>query len=218
MIGTLPPSGLVPVQPLAYCAMRASNNIVLNSALSDGFNGGTSLWLSPLLAQNPNLPANTQSWSLNLTARADLASANFRDVRPSSSFASDAGLLQLGRNMGQAIVPDVNGGQTSAIMAFNYQVIRTGSGNINVNAGRSVQLLNPFAAIYTAGTQVANPTTVVTANDFVLPVLTSNLSNGTLGPAQQAYPAQYRMAGGNVSISAGHNIERLTRNSTWSNR
>jgi hypothetical protein len=75
-------------------------------------------------------------------------------------------------------------------------------------------LLNPFASIYTAGTQVADPTAVFAPGDFVTPVLTSSISNGGLGTVQanQTYPAQYAMAGGNVTLHAGENIERKTQN------
>src|SRR5262249_22360440 len=54
-----------------------------------------------------------------------------------------------------------------------YQVIRTGTGDIDISAGRDVQLRNPFATIYTAGTQVANPASVMSPNDFFVPALVS---------------------------------------------
>ena len=58
-----------------------------------------------------------------------------------------------------------------------------------------MQLLNPLATIYTAGTQAAG------RSDFDLPVL--YVGTGTQNPI---YPAQYSLGGGNVSISAQHDI------------
>lgn len=88
-------------------------------------------------------------------------------------------------------------------------MIRTGSGDIDIHAGRSVQLLNQFATIYTAGTRVANPTL---DGLFDLPSLSQNGMDSSLGVTQQSYPAFFTVAGGNVSIVAGQNIEHLTRN------
>jgi filamentous hemagglutinin len=194
--------------------LRAAGNIVLNNAISDGFNGGSNLWLSPLLANNALLPDNAESWSYRFTAGADTASAGFRETLPLSSLADTAGFLQLGKNMGNALAIGGNNALTSSLIGNNYNVIRTGSGDIDVSAARSVQLLNPFASIYTAGTQVANPTAIFAPNDFIVPVLTGNLNSGNLGAPQQTYPAQYSLAGGNVNIQAGSNIERLTRNNS----
>ena len=68
--------------------IRASNNLIFYNSLSDGFDGtaafnanhgaGQPLYTAPLLAFNPLLPANAQSYSYNLTAGADFTSANGR--------------------------------------------------------------------------------------------------------------------------------------------
>ena len=122
--------------------------------------------------------------------------------------------MQLGKNAGSATVQDGAEALTSTLIEKLYQVIRTGSGDIDIHAGRSVQLLNPFASIYTAGTQVADPTKVLTAGDFIVPLLESGIQQGNLGSAQQVYPAQYSMAGGNLIITAGEDIERKTVNNS----
>lgn len=197
--------------------LRASDNLVFHNALSDGFNGGSSLWLSPLMANNSQLPANMQSWSLRLGAGADFSAASFREVRSLDELGETAGFVQLGKNRGSATAP--SGGQnatTSSAIGNGYQVIRTGSGDIDVHAGRSIQFLNPFAAIYTAGTQVADPTTLFTTGDFQVPILSMSpsLTQTSLGAVQQTYPAQYSMAGGNVTLDAGLDIERKTRNNS----
>jgi filamentous hemagglutinin len=196
--------------------LRARDNIDLFNAISDGFAGGPSLWLSPLVAHNPLLPANTQSWSYRFTAGADFTAANPSAVRNLGA-TENAGMIRLGKNAGAATASGGANALTSSAIANRFQVIRTGSGFIDLHAARSVQLLNPFASIYTAGTQVANPTSVFAPNDFVTPILvptSGTLSNGSLGAIQQNYPAQYAMAGGDVTIRAGENIERKTRNTS----
>jgi hypothetical protein len=203
--------------------MRAYGSLRFFNSLSDGFAdssvGGNNqtaseFWLSPLANNNPNLPDNTESWSFRLTAGADLASASFRSVQDTSALGASAGMLELGRNTGGATVTGGNNALSASLVPNNFQVIRTGSGSIDVHAGRSVRLLNPFASIYTAGTQVADPNSVRAANDFVVPILTSSVGQGALGAVQQTYIAQYSMAGGNLSIQAGQNLERLTANNS----
>ena len=90
-------------------------------------------------------------------------------------------------------------------------MIRTGTGDISVNAGRDVQFLNIFATIYTAGAAVDDPTM---GGTFAPPDISSSflaVSTGALGAVQQLYPAQYSSAGGNVSIYAQNDITHLTR-------
>ncbi len=194
--------------------LRAAQDLVFLNSLSDGFAGGPNLWLSPLIAQNPNLPVNLQSYSLNLTAGADLNAAHTGAVTALSSLAPNKGSLLLGKNYTNAsFVNGANGLTATAIDNGNrLQVIRTGSGDINVNAGRDVQILNTFASIYTAGTQVAKADTLFSSGDFQLPVLTGEINrvNVSTGLAQQEYPAQYALAGGNVSLRAGADIARYT--------
>ncbi len=196
--------------------LRAAGDLGFFNALSDGFSGGSSLWLAPLNAFNPLLPANSQSWNYRLAAGADLSAASFRAVSPLDSLASEKGTLRLGKNTGAATVSGGVNAKTSSIIGNNFQVIRTGSGDIDIHTGRSVQLLNPFASIYTAGTQVADSTSVFANNDFVVPIISLFFApdQGSLGAIQQAYPVQYAMAGGNLTISAGANLERKTRNAS----
>jgi filamentous hemagglutinin len=201
--------------------LRAAGNLTFYNTLSDGFaavepsaaGGNSALWLAPLMAQNPLLPVNTQSWSYRLTAGADFAAADFRAVRPLAALDAAAGFIELGKNLGAANVTGGNNALTSSVIAQGWQVIRTGSGDIDLAAGRSVRLLNPLASIYTAGTQVATPTRVFDPNDFVTPILTRPIhpNQGNLGAVQQTYVAQYSLAGGNINLTAGENIERLTR-------
>ena len=201
-----------------YLTLRAADNLNFYNAISDGFAGGPSLWLSPLVAHNALLPANSQSWSYRMAAGADFAAADTLAVETLEDLSSDPlrerGMIRLGKNAGSATATGGNNALTSSIIGNRFQVIRTGSGDIEIQAGRSFQFLNPFASVYTAGTQVANPNSIFTLSDFVTPILTSTIGQGGLGAVQQAYPAQYAMAGGNVSIGAGENIERKTQNNS----
>jgi len=124
------------------------------------------------------LPAGSQSWSYRLTAGADVGAANFAQVLPVSQLPAGVGSLQLGVPVpanchGCMLTNPTSGtqqdsssywdGAAAGLLTTYYQVIRTGTGNIDIAAGRDVQLLNPFASIYTAGTQVT-PVPVSTLN------------------------------------------------------
>ena len=196
--------------------IRASGNLVFNNALSDGFaptlaSSNTDwLFLARLATQNTALPTNTQSWSYRLVAGADVNSAGYGNVLPTDSLGQAAGYLKLGKNNGNnsSSTPGLNA-TTSQAVANRFQVIRTGSGDIDIRTGRSVQLLNQFATIYTAGTRVVDPRLGLSLD---IPSLTQEGANQVLGANQQLYPVLFSMAGGNVSILAQENIEHLTRN------
>ncbi len=191
--------------------MRAAGNLVFYNALSDGF--VTAANTSLLRALNPALPFNTQSYSYRLTAGADLGAADFGAVKSLGSLAATAGYLKLGKDNGENISTSPGDSATTAAALLNkFQVIRTGSGDIEINSGRSIQLLNQFATIYTAGTRVADYTL---GGTFDVPIINFNGQTGAanpLGVIQQATPyvAQYSMAGGNVSLFAQQDIEHLT--------
>ena len=191
--------------------LRSKGDLILYNALSDGF--VSSARTSALLALNPLLPANTQSWSYRLTAGADLSAADTSRVLSLEALPAASGSLLLGKNAGTASAnsPGLSA-QTNAVIDNRFQVIRTGSGDIAIAAGRDVQFLNPFASIYTAGTQVGDPTA---GGTFDVPQLIPNpvAASSVLGAPQQtpAYPAQFSLAGGNVSIQAQADIARYTR-------
>jgi len=202
--------------------LRASGNLNFFSALSDGFtptlaaNNATRLWLARPTVQNALLPINTQSWSYRLAAGSDQGAVDFGQVGALDTLGENAGFLRLGNNRtnnattsGGSATTSSGIANTTTAASNGFQVIRTGSGDIDIHTGRSVQLLNQFATIYTAGTRVNNPTM---DGLFDLPSLNLGGMDSSLGSAQQANPAAYTMAGGDVSIFAGMNIERLTRN------
>jgi filamentous hemagglutinin len=202
--------------------MRAAGNLVFNNALSDGFDNpilsgtGQQLWSSQLMNLNAALPINTQSWSYRLTAGGDLTAADFRQTRSLSTVAAGSGSLLLGKFYLPTITSPAGTNATTAQAINNrFQVIRTGTGDIEIAAARDVQLRNQFASIYTAGVRLPDAgTTVYATGDFVEPVValgaSDSPSQGNLGVVQQPYPAQWSMAGGDVTISAGADIRRTT--------
>ncbi len=223
--------------------LRAQGDLIFNNTLSDGFapvtasadNGHSTMWLGTLKTISASLPANTQSWSYRLSAGSDLGAADFRSVLPGSALASGKGSVLVGEFY--PAVPNADSTTTAAGIGSNgqtadtirisstntnrgtrYEVIRTGTGDIAVSAGRDIQLRNQFATIYTAGVALPVSTTIYEANDFVVPILNrtpSQTGSGvSLGAYQQTYAAVWSMAGGSIRLSAGADIGRYTRSST----
>ncbi|WPO40327.1 filamentous haemagglutinin family protein [Tardiphaga sp. 42S5] len=135
--------------------LRAAGNLNINGHISDGFSDVTRS--GALLAQD--------SWDIKLVAGADLGAADALSVKPLAALAAGKGSL---------IVGDATHG---------YQ-IRTGTGDIAVQAGGNIELAHYESVIYTAG---RNDTTV--HSDFVAP------------PG-----AEYGIFGGNLAIAANGNV------------
>ncbi len=179
--------------------LRAAGDLVFNfgASLSDGFaptaNTTTALWQAPLMT------AGSRSWSYRLVSGADFQSADYRSVLQLSTLPTGAGSVLLGK--GAPALPTATASATSqSIIPTYYQVIRTGTGDIDIVSGRDVQLLNSLATIYTAGTQAAK------LADFDVPILdlVGNNANGVFeSPAARA---QYSFGGGNVDIVAQNDI------------
>ncbi len=175
-------------------------------SLSDGFGGASTngLWTAPLLE------AGTASWSYRLVAGADFSAADFRRVQPLDQLAGTAGSLLLGRNAPPLPIPSNPNSPNAAsnlretILPNFFQTIRTGTGDIDIAAGRDVQFLNPIATVYTAGTGAAP------LPNFDPPVLDDAIRNSKLGQTQNPiYPAYYTYGGGNISVAAQHDITHL---------
>lgn len=199
--------------------------------------GHSLLWLAPLQSINGNLPVNVQSWSYRLASGADLAAADFRSnlgLEALETIQPSKGSVLVGEFFATAVPNTTTSGtgagvgrdgQTADTIRINnasnnndrgtrYEVIRTGTGSIEVAAGRDVQLRNPFATIYTAGVGLADRTAVLASGDFVLPVTAPSRhpdQGGTLGAVQQNYQAYYAMAGGDLRLAAGRDIGRFAR-------
>ena len=235
--------------------LRAAGDIAFNNSLSDGFtpltvantsarqnNANSSLWLGQLQNLNPLLPLNTQSWSFRVSAGADFGSANLATVNsgsgsvlvgeyyPAVPNSSAVGVLGLTRD--SLRIFRTSGAQTQDL-GTRYEVVRTGTGDITINAGANIRLRNDFATIYTAGTRIPNPQNVYSNNDFRAPTFyfqstagedSSTQDNNSLGAAQQFYGQtgyrdeadqlrripQWSLAGGNVQLSAQMNIGHYT--------
>jgi filamentous hemagglutinin family protein len=193
--------------------LRAAGDTIFQGALSDGFNGGTSLWASPLLANNAFLPMNAQTWSYRITAGSDTQSADALAI-------VGTGSIKLGKDYGAAAMAGGASAYTPDYVASRYQAIRTGSGGISLAAATDIQLLNQFAVIYTAGTRLASENSIYAPGDFEIPHLVpdagpANVADSyVLGKQQQATTAQYSVAGGDISLIAGNDIARLTRNTS----
>jgi hypothetical protein len=122
-------------------------------------------------------------------------------------------------------------------LGTRYEVVRTGTGDIFINAGSDIRLQNDFSTIYTAGTRIPNPQNIYSNNDFRPPNFyvqsttgdSSTQDNNSLGAAQQFYGQttidgvtyrdeanqprripQWSLAGGSVQLSALTNIGRYT--------
>ena len=242
--------------------LRAARDIYINNALSDGFTpvasapaaGHSTMWLATLqtidLDGGGNLlrPINLQNWSLNITAGADLSGAS----AGATAASSNSGSLFVGEFFNNPVPNPATSGaapaagdvgttansirisSTATDLGTRFEVIRTGTGSINLNVAKDVQLRNQFATIYTAGTRIPQPQNLFGNNDFRIPDYPSfaaaQPNQGALGSVQQIYGptvtggtpglegvtgprriAQYAMAGGQISIQAGEDIGRYQR-------
>jgi hypothetical protein len=184
--------------------LRASGDLVFYNSLSDGFT--SSSYSATLLPDNSQLLPSQQSWSYDLTAGADFTAANYHAVVPVIPSFVAKGSVLLGKDYGNNVFgPSGASASTANAVSTRFQVIRTGSGDIDISASQDVRLLNQFATIYTAGTQVADATL---GGTFDVPNTSATGQLSGLGAIQQTqpYPAQYSMAGGNVSIDAQNDI------------
>ena len=205
-----------------FLTLRAAGSIIFNASLSDGFSSQTfdpitgnpifgSAYNAPLLAQNTALPANFQSWAYQITAGSDFTAANTQVVINSSQGSVLLGIPYQSGSQVQAPVPGADAQTADAIAGpgYNYyQVIRTGTGNIAINASGDLQLWNEFASIYTVGTQVTDPTLGGTFDTPSPSNYGQNNPSLSLGAVQQSIPyaVQFSYAGGNIEMSVNGNI------------
>lgn len=197
-----------PQQTPGVLTLRAAGDLAFFNTLSDGFT--SSSYSATLLPANDQLLPSQQSWSYHLTAGADFNAADHRAVVAVSPDSAAAGSVLIGKDYGNNVFGSSGASaSTSQAVRNRFQVIRTGSGDIDIAASQDVKLLNQFATIYTAGAQVTDPTL---GGAFDLPNTSASGQIVGLGSIQQnpPYPAQYSMAGGNVSIRAQNDIIHQT--------
>ncbi|WP_028161961.1 filamentous haemagglutinin family protein [Bradyrhizobium elkanii] len=138
--------------------LRAAGNLTILGHLSDGFSA----------ADRSGVLQDTASWDLRLVSGADLTSASALAVAPLAALPSGSGSL---------IVGDAAAGK----------VVRTGTGDIDVVAGRDLVLAHNESVVYTAGR--ADSTSFA---DFIAPV-----------------SATYGINGGNLRISAQGGVQSV---------
>jgi filamentous hemagglutinin len=208
--------------------LRARDNVVFNNTLSDGFTpvevssdtGDSAMWLATPQSINTLLPTNLQSWGYRIAAGSDMTSTSHRRTVSADTLAADKGSVLVGefypavpntdlsgtaRAIGQAglTANTIRISKAPTNLGTRYEVVRTGTGNIDIAASRDVQLRNPFATISTSGVAPENQSRIYEDNDFSLPTIAPE----TFAPVFNAYT----MAGGSIGIVAGNDIGRFTR-------
>ena len=175
--------------------IRAAGNLNIDfgASLTDGFDsiGGVNY-------TNPLLPTGSQSWSYQLVTGADFGAANLGSVQTVTQLQVSGlgGTLQVGyQNAFSPIV--LSNANVNDVNTF-FQAIRTGTGDITIDTGGDLLLMNNLASIYTAGSQV-DPTL---NGSFTAPTGTNTLGS--------VIPATYSQGGGNVLITAQGNIAHET--------
>ncbi len=221
------PTGSTIGTSAGYLRLKALGDITFLGSLSDGFGDsinaasqspsidGSSYGLQfaqllPLLDTGTG-KIGQNSWSYSITAGGDLGAA---DV----SATKGIGSVRLGRLTDNANItknPTGENAVTASSLEGNYQVIRSGNGSIQINAGDDIQLRNQFATIYTAGTLLPDQTLGGRFDipSSVLSLLEVGNNSSTLGIYQQPtyYLPQYSAMGGDVRLNAAGNILRVQK-------
>jgi filamentous hemagglutinin family protein len=165
-----------------FLTLRAARDLIFNASLSDGFKSTS--YNAQLLDFNPNLKSNFQSWTYNLTAGSDFGAVSIGEVVPEKYGMSLGVFFPGGPNI--SIKPG-NGATVSSWLNGYYQVIRTGTGDININVSGDISLKNQFATIYTSGALVQDA---------------SETGRFDVPGSVLEYPAQYTFGGGNIELKA----------------
>ncbi|GER21038.1 filamentous haemagglutinin family protein [Variovorax boronicumulans] len=165
--------------------LRAGGNLAINGHLSDGFDAADR---SGLLQAGP-------SWNLRLVAGGELASADAMALRPLVAQTTGKGSITVG-TANTAVPTDDDPAPDNGA----GKLVRTGTGDLEVRAGRDLRLAHKESVIYTAGRK---DTTMW--SDFS----TANRN------------ASYGVEGGNLVIGALGSIEAMPSGqhfTEWLNR
>ena len=179
--------------------LRAAGDLTLGTdatntaSISDGFTSATSFAL---------LPAGSSSWSYRLVGGADLTGANALEVNNAAT--GNVALAPGGfvpAVMGTTIVIDpITHSRHSVPIEItpartNFEMIRTGTGSIDVAAGGGLYLGNSDSMIYTAGQLASLPASLA---------------------ASSTNRAVFTSGGGDVNITVRSDISAVGQNGTGS--
>jgi filamentous hemagglutinin family protein len=176
--------------------LRAAGNLVIGGSISDGFVKPATRIGMPGWQLDP---AGGSSWSYRIAGGADLTAANPLSVKPASA-TGDVKLTFARTN---------NSGNDQAVA-----LVRTGSGRIDVAAGRDVILdtLNPGTAnalgatIYTSGQHVATQSTDQNQPDYLPDQPKKQTINTLFAPSNSSTSAEFSQGGGGIAIAASRNV------------
>lgn len=140
--------------------LRAAGNLTILGNISDGFSA----------ADRSGVLQDTASWNLRLISGADLTSASALALTPIAGLSAGSGTLTIGNS--------VSGAQ-----------VRTGTGDIDVAAGRDLLLAHSASVIYTAGRADGPLAGFTAATGATYGVFGGNLNIAVQGGASSALPA-----------------------------
>ena len=219
------PTGATIGSAAGSLTIRAAGDLILNGTISDGFTSPSyTAGLLPVGINGVGKLVSQSSWSYRITAGADFAGVDPVAVLSVALLNQNGGVgsVKLGLVTADANIDflnqDPNNNLTTDTLNGNYQVIRTGTGNITVSAGLDIQLLNQFATIYTAGAMLPDQTL---GGSFDLPgrdqasysfQRSQSSQDAALTGAYQLSnisPVQFSAGGGNVTLRAGRDITDL---------
>lgn len=155
--------------------LRAAGDLIVNGNISDGFDR----------ADRAGMLLDQASWDIRLAAGADLTSLDLLAVRPQSALAAGKGSLIVGKRG----AGDVTTGY----------LVRTGTGDLSVAAGRDLELIDGDSVLYTAGRKAA----AIADFDPVDRWLVSGGTDYNGGDVQKREAAVYGDKGGNLAILVG---------------
>ncbi|MEZ2298462.1 filamentous haemagglutinin family protein [Variovorax sp. RCC_210] len=122
--------------------LRAGGNLAINGHLSDGFDAAGR---GGLLQAGP-------SWNLRLVAGGELDSADAMALRPLGALAAGKGSITVGTaNTAVPSTPPASPNGDPVPDNGAGKLVRTGTGDLEVRAGRDLRLAHKESVIYTAG-------------------------------------------------------------------
>jgi len=134
--------------------LRAGGDLLINASLSDGFTGALA---------TSSINDGGRSWSYRLAAGSDLASADPLALLSPSALPAGKGSVTIAA--GTPPAPAAGGGLGNPPQAVRQ--VRTGTGSIELAAGRDLTLKSLQSLIYTAGTLTRRRTPVATGTTAV---------------------------------------------------